>query len=84
LVVDDEVYNCDILKTIISSLGIKDVQDKLTICKSGAEALEAFKRGCSRGASTYSVIFTDLSMPGIDGYKLMSKVRKHLQHLEIT
>jgi hypothetical protein len=35
MVVDDEAYNCEVLKSLILSMGIPNIEDRLIICMGG-------------------------------------------------
>ena len=51
---------------------------------SGREALNKIIREVSRTRRCdYSLVLTDLSMPGMDGYKFSSQLRKKLAGLDI-
>jgi len=64
---------------MFSTFNIPNLTDRLAICMSGREALAKIDEDLKRdGSSTYSLILTDLSMPGMDGYKFISKLRKKL------
>ncbi len=82
LVVDDEAYNCEVLKMMIGSLGIADIENRLTVCLGGKEALQAFQENLRQNGglkTDYRVVLSDLSMPGMDGYKLVTKLKKALR-----
>ncbi|MDP3958557.1 MAG: response regulator, partial [Pseudorhodobacter sp.] len=65
LVVDDQFINRTILERQLVSCGIK-----VTLCRSGAEALAMLARG-----EAYDVVLTDHEMPDMDGLALAAKVR---------
>jgi two-component system, NtrC family, response regulator PilR len=67
LIVDDEKITAFYLKDILTAANY-DVQ----IAQNGEEALECLSR------RRFSLVITDLIMPGIDGFALVRKV-KHLQ-----
>jgi len=74
LVVDDEAYNCEVLKMMILSLGFPP--QNLTLSMSGIDALSKIEESMKPGNERYSLIITDLSMPVMDGYKFIHKLRK--------
>ena len=73
LIVDDEAYNCEVLKMMIISLGFPP--SNLTLSMSGKDALALVKESMNHYRWRYSLILTDLSMPLMDGYKFIRKVR---------
>ena len=79
LIVDDEVYNCEILKSMLLSLN-PEFRDKLIICMSGIDALEKIRMSLrirlgGQAETDIGIILTDLSMPRMDGYQLSVKCR---------
>ena len=65
LVVDDQFINRTILERQLVPCGVK-----VTLCRSGAEALAALSAG-----PAYDVLLTDHDMPGMDGLQLATQVR---------
>ncbi len=59
---------------ILTTLGVPP--DQITCCLSGKEALDIVKKSISDKQTEIGIIFTDLSMPIMDGYRLAYKVRK--------
>jgi CheY-like chemotaxis protein len=64
LVVDDQFINRTILERQLVPCGIA-----VTLCRSGAEALEALAAG------SFDVVITDHDMPEMDGLQLASRIR---------
>ena len=73
LIIDDEAYNCEVLKSMVMLIN-PDLVGHLIICMSGEEALEKVKDSCLKDEAgnllsiQIGLIFTDLSMPLMDGY----------------
>ena len=73
MIIDDEAYNCEVLKSMVLLLS-PELRERLVICLSASEALEGIRSSLVCGiadrkcTSTIGLIFTDLSMPIIDGY----------------
>jgi len=63
LVVDDEVDIRDILASYLSDLGFL-----VDVATNGCEALDKIKK------NQYSFVFTDLKMPAMDGFELISEI----------
>mmetsp|Transcript_11880 Transcript_11880/g.18355 ORF Transcript_11880/g.18355 Transcript_11880/m.18355 type:complete len:106 (+) Transcript_11880:238-555(+) len=78
MVVDDEAYNCEVLRTMLRALEVPNLEERLTVCINGREAMKAIKTN----DRPYRVILTDLSMPVMDGYQLISRVRRHYESNE--
>lgn len=68
LVVEDELISRTILHTFFSEFASCDAAEN------GAEALELFNKAIIDGAP-YDLICTDLIMPVLDGYELITRVR---------
>ncbi|HLE63477.1 MAG TPA: ATP-binding protein [Pyrinomonadaceae bacterium] len=65
LVVDDDVDTLDLITIELTQHGAS-----VKAVNSGAEALEAFKE------NNFDVLIADIGMPGIDGYELISQIRR--------
>jgi two-component system CheB/CheR fusion protein len=65
LVVDDSADTVDMLKSLFEMDGAL-----VSTANSGAEALEIIKR------NRFDVILSDISMPGMDGFELLRRLRK--------
>lgn len=65
LVVDDQLTNRRILERQLQTYGLE-----VTLCRSGAEALEAVAQG-----PAYDVVLTDHNMPDMDGVQLAHALR---------
>ena len=75
--VDDEEFCISSMKAVLYSLGINtDFQVDFAI--HGKEALNQVKRTYENGMR-YSLIFTDFSMPVMDGIEATSKIRSYLK-----
>lgn len=64
LCVDDNEQSLSIRKIMLETRGYRVVA-----CHSGAEALEAFRRG------SIDLVLTDLIMPGLDGSRLIEEIK---------
>lgn len=67
LVVDDEKDICDLFRRILESAGYQ-----VSTANSGEEALEIIRQ------ESFSLLFLDLNLPGIDGIELCRRARKLL------
>ena len=67
LIVDDEEYNRLLFKMILERWGVK-----FLIASSGTEALELLK------TERFGILFMDLRMPGIDGFKTTNIIRREM------
>jgi DNA-binding NtrC family response regulator len=73
LVVDDERIVVDVLREII----IQNSGYKCDYCYSGEEALEMIE------SNEYDVVITDVKLPGIDGIKILEKIKKEKPNIEV-
>jgi len=64
LCVDDNEQSLSIRKILLETRGYRVVA-----CKSGEQALEAFRRG------GVDLVLTDLVMPGVDGSRLIEEIK---------
>ena len=67
LIVDDEEYNRLLFKTILDRWNVR-----YDLANSGVEALDMIK------ASHYDLLFMDVRMPGIDGFRITQFIRNEL------
>ena len=73
LVVDDEPAIRDVL-----SEGLRDSGYQCTLASNGIEALEEINR------RDYSLVLSDIDMPGMDGVKLLQAVKKARPDVEVV
>ena len=71
--VDDEEFCISSIKSIMESAGI-DVENKVDFCINGQEAVEQVKKSYSLRID-YFFVFTDFSMPVMDGIQLTRQLR---------
>jgi two-component system chemotaxis response regulator CheY len=76
LIVDDDALSRTILRSFFSELSLCDAAED------GMEAFELFKNAIIEG-NPYNLICTDLSMPVLDGYELIKKIRESEESLPI-
>ena len=73
LVADDEEFCIASIKGIMMGAGI-DVENKVDFCINGQEALTQITTSYPLGIS-YALIFTDFSMPVLDGIESTKRIR---------
>jgi len=73
MIIDDEAYNCEVLKAMILSMGVDP--SRLIVCLGGKQALERASDVRQTGG-VIKLVLTDLSMPTMNGYKFIRKFRK--------
>lgn len=69
LVVDDDFVSRKKMEIIMQNFGDCDT------AKNGEDAVGIFKLACETG-SPYEVIALDISMPDIDGFEVLTKIRE--------
>jgi CheY-like chemotaxis protein len=73
LVVDDEVDVRELLRDILESKGYN-----VTLAEGGREALSLFD------ANNFDGVFTDIGMPGMNGWELARAIRERNQHIPLA
>jgi CheY-like chemotaxis protein len=79
LIVDDQHYNLDALKIIISAVKKKDVSNLCQVAYNGKDAFEQVQLNAASfkyKRMSFKVIFMDCNMPVMDGYEATRKIRK--------
>lgn len=85
LVVDDQVFNIDTMKEMMSFMGI-DAFENVEEAMNGEQALQKIIEG-GRTPKTgaieqpYKLILMDCNMPVMDGYTSTTKIRQHINGL---
>ena len=76
LIVDDEEFCIATMQSLFTAAKV-DIKNNVDFCINGEEALEQVKTSYALGM-TYSIIFTDFSMPIMDGIQSTYKIRDFL------
>ena len=76
LIIDDEEFCITALKQMLQISGV-DVSKVVDSCLSGFKAIQMVEQAYANGCS-YRLIFTDFSMPEIDGFETCRRIRDHL------
>ena len=72
LVVDDEMFICELLNEFLSKLGYS-----VTTATNGEEALARFAE------KRYSVVLLDIKMPGMNGRELLRRIKAIDSHTDV-
>jgi CheY-like chemotaxis protein len=80
--VDDEEFCISSMRAVLYSLGI-NVDYQTDFCIHGKEALNQVKKTNENGMR-YSIIFTDFSMPVMDGIESTTKIRSYLKFKNVV
>ena len=76
LIVDDEIYNVEALKVMLTHIGI-DVERYCTVAMNGEQAVKEVKGAHIRG-ERFKLILMDCNMPFMDGYQATKLIREFL------
>lgn len=83
LVADDEEFCLCSIQSLLLKTGF-DVANRVDFCINGKAALDLVKESYKTNKS-YKLIFTDFSMPIMDGIESVTRMRRYLdQELKIT
>jgi len=85
LIIDDESFNCQAMLGMISVLKLPEVGSRVDLAYSGQDALDLVEQSIDEAKQEcdYSVIFTDCSMPFMDGYECCQRIHCLLDSLNI-
>ena len=75
LIVDDEPFNVLGMQLNIDNLGLKGLSKLVDRAYNGSEALLKVKDSFEKKSIIYGLIFTDISMPIMDGYEFVEGLR---------
>lgn len=82
LIVDDEMFNIDALKIVLQFQSKMDLTlVEIDHALSGQQALDMVEQDLFQNgfvSTSYSIIFMDCNMPGMDGYQCTTQIRQML------
>ncbi|CAD8098097.1 unnamed protein product [Paramecium primaurelia] len=73
LIVDDETFNCILLKLQLTKIGIHN----LDVAYNGREAIEMSQK------KTYDIVFLDVNMPGLNGFQCIQDIKNTNDEIKI-
>ncbi|MEO5353370.1 MAG: chemotaxis protein [Magnetococcus sp. XQGC-1] len=82
LAVDDSKAACHLIQAVLNQMGIRH-----TVVDEAPKALELLEKSInSQGKSTYTMVFTDIEMPVMDGFTFTRKLKGNpkLQHIYVA
>ena len=82
LVVDDEEFCLGAMKALLQKSGV-DVANRVDYCINGLESVKTINDARQYGIS-YRVIFTDFSMPHLDGIESTRKIREFYRRMGVA
>ena len=77
MVVDDEEFCIAAMQAMLEKAGI-DINHQVDFCSDGQEAIDTLLKSYEKGIC-YKIIFTDFSMPVMDGIDATKKIRSILK-----
>ena len=77
MVVDDEEFCISAIQSLMELLGI-DTKNQVDFCLDGQEAIDTLIQNYNSG-NEYTIIFTDFSMPIMDGISATKIIRRLLK-----
>ena len=83
LIVDDEPFNILGMQLNINKLGINGLSGLYDRAYNGYEAILKVKDLYESTHQIYGLIFTDISMPIMDGYELTEEIRSYYRHIKV-
>ena len=89
LILDDEPYNIEVLKSILSVLNLRDFPDSIDCCFDARKALILVRDSMyldpvsGMFESNYALILSDLNMPIMDGYTFAKRVKSLFSEFKI-
>lgn len=78
LIVDDEPFNIMALKILLNSSGHDNILSIVETAVDGQEAVDKVKEAHNHGQFSYGLIFMDISMPILNGFKASEQIRTYL------
>ena len=76
MIIDDEPFNVISMQLTLSGMGIKGLASLCDRAYNGLEALTKIKEAYNDRNHIYGLIFTDISMPVMDGYEASEEIRQ--------
>lgn len=73
LIVDDETFNCILLKLQLTKIGIHN----LDVAYNGREAIEMSQK------KIYDIVFLDVNMPGLNGFQCIQDIKNTNDEIKI-
>ena len=68
--VDDEVFNLEIIKSMMDVLQVKNFEERTVCCLSGEQFIHHVEDAIAEGDPfRYALMIADCSMPILDGYE---------------
>ena len=80
MVVDDEEFCIATMRAMLEKFGI-NIEYQVDFCIDGLESTKQLKKAFDMDMS-YRIIFTDFSMPNMNGIEATKKMRKYLDQMK--
>ena len=81
LILDGDPFSVDVVVSILNGIQLPDIQ--VDTCFDSEAAMKLVKNSIKDEESDYCLILSDLSMPLVDGFEFVKRVRRYFEMNEV-